>query len=119
MQHAVFQEQEASGTGGASFTSSAFNQSILNTTIANTITGCSLSSGSVSLPAGTYRVTGFVVSGAHRIQTALYDFGNSVVLLNGLTSGGPVSGAGTAFAASAVLTVMRTSSEPALASSLI
>jgi hypothetical protein len=103
MNYAVFQEQYSSGTNGESFTADEFNQSSLNTTIINTVAGCSLSSGDVSLPAGTYRVTGYVISGAHRIQAALYDFGNSVVLLNGLTSGGPVSGAGTAYAAMSVV----------------
>lgn len=47
--------QQASGVmSGDSFTGSATISRVLNTTVANTLTGASLSSSNVTLPAGTY-----------------------------------------------------------------
>ena len=53
---AVFQEQQASGTNGGTFTSGSWVKRVLNTTVINNITGCSIASSVITLPAGTYRV---------------------------------------------------------------
>jgi hypothetical protein len=53
---AIFNETQASGTDGGTFTSGSFAKRTLNTTVVNTITGCSISSSVISLPAGTYEV---------------------------------------------------------------
>lgn len=56
---AIFREEQASGTYGGTATSGSFATRTLNTTIINNITGCSLASSQVTLPAGTYRATGY------------------------------------------------------------
>lgn len=53
---AVFRDERASGTEGGTFTSGAWQIRTLNTTQVNNITGASLSSNQISLPAGTYEV---------------------------------------------------------------
>ena len=55
-QIAIFNEQQASGTNGGTFTSGAYNKRTLNTTVVNNITNCTLTSSVISLPAGTYNV---------------------------------------------------------------
>jgi len=55
-QIAIFNETQASGTGAGSSTSGSFIKRVLNTTIVNTITGCSIASSVITLPAGTYLV---------------------------------------------------------------
>jgi hypothetical protein len=59
-QFAVFEEQQTSGTNGGTG-SNGFNTRLLNTTVANTITGASLGSNQVTLPAGTYDIVGWAV----------------------------------------------------------
>ena len=49
-------EEQTSGTGGGTFTSGAWRTRVLNTESTNTISGASLSSNQVTLPAGTYQV---------------------------------------------------------------
>ena len=58
-QFAIFNESQASGTLGGTFTSGSYVKRVLNTTVANTITGCSLSSSVITLPAGTYQLTAY------------------------------------------------------------
>lgn len=53
----LVQDQKASGTEGGSSTSGTQTRTI-NTTVANTISGASLASNQITLPAGTYRVRG-------------------------------------------------------------
>lgn len=48
-------DQKTTGTQGGSSSSSAWNARDLNTVAANDITGASLASNSVTLPAGTYK----------------------------------------------------------------
>ena len=55
---AIFNETQASGTNGGTATASTWNKRTLNTTVVNNITGCSIASSVVTLPAGTYRVRG-------------------------------------------------------------
>ena len=57
---AIFNETQASGTEGGTFTSGSYVKRTLNTTVVNTITSCTLTSSVISLPAGTYQVTSFV-----------------------------------------------------------
>ena len=56
---AIFNETQASGTNGGTATSGSFVKRTLNTTIVNGITGCSIASSVITLPAGTYVVQGF------------------------------------------------------------
>lgn len=68
------QDQKTSGTAGGTFTSGAWQTRTLNTTLTNEITGASLSSNAVTLPAGTYYFES--VSPVFRValhQSRLYD----------------------------------------------
>ena len=53
---AIFNETQASGTAGGTFTAGSYVKRVLNTTVKNDISGCSLSSSVITLPAGTYSV---------------------------------------------------------------
>jgi hypothetical protein len=53
---AIFNETQASGTNGGTFTSGSYVKRTLNTTVVNNITGCSIASSVITLPAGTYHV---------------------------------------------------------------
>ena len=55
---AIFNETQASGTEGGTFTSGSFVKRTLNTTVVNNITGCSIASSVITLPAGTYYFSG-------------------------------------------------------------
>ncbi len=52
--YAIFNDTKASTTAGGTFTQGAWRTRDLNTTQINQITGCSLSSNQIILPAGTY-----------------------------------------------------------------
>jgi hypothetical protein len=54
--YAIFNESQASGTDGGTATSGSYAKRVLNTTVVNTITGCSIASSVITLPAGTYIV---------------------------------------------------------------
>lgn len=58
-QFALFNETQASNTAGGTATSGSWFKRVLNTTVTNGITGCTLTSSVISLPAGTYSVTVF------------------------------------------------------------
>jgi hypothetical protein len=60
---AVFRDEKTQGTDGGSFTSGAWRTRVLNTSQYNGISGCSLSSNQVTLPAGTYYVEGQAPTG--------------------------------------------------------
>jgi hypothetical protein len=53
---AAFTDTRAQNTGGGTLTASAWTTATLNTTEVNAITGCSLASNQITLPAGTYRI---------------------------------------------------------------
>jgi hypothetical protein len=53
---ASFTEYQASGTAGGTSTAGSWIKRTLNTTLTNSITGCTLTSSVISLPAGTYRI---------------------------------------------------------------
>jgi hypothetical protein len=80
----IVQETQDSGTDGGTFTSGAWRTRTLNVTQINTIESASLASNQVTLPAGTYRVTGscsgFAVN-AH--MAAIYNVTNSAFLVYG------------------------------------
>jgi hypothetical protein len=61
----IVEEQQANGTNAATYSSGSFVTRTLNTIITNTISGASLSSNQITLPAGTYRINaiGPMVSG--------------------------------------------------------
>lgn len=52
----IFSVSQASGTNGGTATSGSWLKIGLNTTIVNSITSCTLTSGVISLPSGTYTV---------------------------------------------------------------
>jgi hypothetical protein len=56
---AIFREEQSSGTTGGTFTSGSYTKRTLNTTVVNNITGCSIASSVITLPAGTFAVTAF------------------------------------------------------------
>jgi hypothetical protein len=53
---AVFNETQANGTTGGAGATGSFQKRTLNTTLVNNITGCSIASSVITLPAGTYNV---------------------------------------------------------------
>lgn len=55
----IFNETQASGTNGGTFTSGSWAKRTLNTTVVNNIAGCSLSSSVITLTAGTYQVQAY------------------------------------------------------------
>lgn len=55
-QYAIFNETQASGTAGGASVATTWTKRTLNTTNANTISGCSIASSVITLPAGTFRV---------------------------------------------------------------
>jgi hypothetical protein len=59
-------DEKSSGSGGGTFTSGAWQTRTLNTAASNTISGASLSSNQLTLPAGTYEIS----------ATAPYNKGN-------------------------------------------
>jgi hypothetical protein len=50
----ILQDQKTSGTAGGTFTSGAYRQRTLTTAVRNVISGASLASNQITLPAGTY-----------------------------------------------------------------
>ena len=56
---AIFNETQASGTNGGTATSGSFAKRTLNTTVINNITGCSIASSVITLPAGTYKAVAY------------------------------------------------------------
>ena len=53
---AIFNETQASGTFGGTFTSGSWVKRTLNTTVVNNIASVSISASVISLPAGTYEI---------------------------------------------------------------
>lgn len=105
MNYASFQEQFPNNTTGAG-TATAGSPRLLNTVVVNTISGSSLdaTTGLVTLPAGTYKASGYAVNSGvnviYKCQIGVYDFTNSVHLVNGASVvspavGQPISGVNT------------------------
>jgi hypothetical protein len=84
----LVQDQKASGTaaGGASV---GVQQRTLNTVASNTISGASLSSNQITLPAGTYRVRGYSMSATGVLaQTWLSNVTDGVIAALGQSGAG-------------------------------
>jgi len=58
-QFATFNETQANNTDGGASVGTTFTTRVLNTTVVNDITGCSLATNQVTLPAGSYIATVF------------------------------------------------------------
>lgn len=82
----IVRDEKPSGTHGGSATTTTWVQRDLNTVAVNTISGASLASNQVTLPAGTYEVDisapGYKLS-SHKIR--LYNVTDSAVALSGST----------------------------------
>jgi hypothetical protein len=77
-------DEKSSGTAGGTFTSGSFQTRVLNTVKTNEITGASLSSNQITLPAGTYDCE--ASAPAIRVdqhKAILYDVTNSADVLIG------------------------------------
>jgi hypothetical protein len=87
---AIFNEQQASGTNGGTFTSGSWVKRTLNTTLINTITGCSIASSVITLGAGTYNVTAYAPAynvDGHKCRIQNTTAGTTLVLgMNAYTS---------------------------------
>lgn len=87
IQTAVFNDTKAAGTDGGTFTSGAWRTRDLNTTQQNSITGCSLSSNQITLPAGTYLIQGAAPAAAVDLhQARIYNITDSAMLFLGMTA---------------------------------
>ncbi len=56
---ASFNETQANNTAGGTSVATTWTTRVLNTTVINGITGCSLATNQITLPAGTYVATAF------------------------------------------------------------
>jgi hypothetical protein len=84
IQTAVFNDTKASGVGGGTFTTGAWRTRDLNTTQQNNITGCSLASNQITLPAGTYLIEGQAPAfKPDNHQTRIYNITGSASLFLG------------------------------------
>jgi hypothetical protein len=54
---AIFQDQRSSGTSHGNLTAGAWTKRTLNTTVINNVTGCSIASSVITLPAGSYLIS--------------------------------------------------------------
>lgn len=83
----IVADEKASGTDGGSFTAGSWVTRTLNTVRTNGITGASLSSNQITLPAGTYHISArspaFAVQ-SH--QTLLYNVTSGATALVGSTA---------------------------------
>ncbi len=82
--YAVFQDVKALGTAGGTFTSGAWRTRDLQTTQINNISGASLSSNQITLPAGTYFVSASAPAySLYRHYTKLFNTSDSSDTLAG------------------------------------
>ena len=90
--YAIFNEQQASGTDGGTGTSGSYAKRILNTTVINTISGCTLTSSVISLPAGTYNAAAYAPAysvNGHRVRLQNTTAATTIVLgVNAFANGG-------------------------------
>lgn len=87
-------EEQTSGTDGGTFTSGAWRTRTLNTVKTNTISGASLSSNQISLPAGTYDIAASAPAyqvASHKVK--LYNVTDSADVLSGTSERTASSGA--------------------------
>jgi len=80
------QKQAASGVSGGAGTAGAYNTRPLDTIIKNTITGASLTSNQITLPAGTYKIWAYISTySAGSTRTRLRNITDSSNTLLGLS----------------------------------
>ena len=81
---AIFNETQSSATSGGTFTSGSWVKRTLNTTVVNTISGASLASSVITLPAGTYEVHASAPAfDVDRHAMRIQDTTNTTTLVNG------------------------------------
>jgi hypothetical protein len=90
----IFSYTLAANTAGGSATSGAWGVRPLNTTVVNDISGCSLSSNQITLPAGTYILRGYGMFGGAqvRVRNAFYNTTDSTFTVLSLSGTGVTSG---------------------------
>ena len=82
------EDHKASGTNGGTFTSGAWRTRDLNTVATNEISGASLATNQITLPAGTYKINARAPAFQVQPHTArLFNIAGSAVLLEGSTEG--------------------------------
>ena len=81
-QTAIFNETQAGTTNGGTVVAATFTKRTLNTTIVNEITGCSIASSVITLPAGTYLVN--ASSPYYRIDAAIIRLRNTTDSTNAI-----------------------------------
>ena len=83
-QNLYIEDQKIAGTNGGTFTAGAWQTRDLNTVVVNNISGASLSSNQITLPAGTYDVEASASAFRTVLHEArLYNTTDSAVLLSG------------------------------------
>ena len=87
---AIFSHQLGAGSEGGSASSGGFQTRTLNTTIVNTISGASLASNVITLPAGNYIVeaTGCFYGGVQRTKHRFYNTTDSATVATSLNAEG-------------------------------
>ena len=82
---ATFSDQKAANTQGGTFTAGAWRTRDLNTTVGtNGISGASIASNQLTLPAGTYLIQGSAPAyDVNQHMTRLYNITDSTVAING------------------------------------
>lgn len=89
------QDQKTAGTDGQALASGSWLQRNLNTTLTNEISGASLASNQISLPAGTYWVEARANSyNCDKHKLRLQNTTDSTTLLQGLNAGPDTTGVG-------------------------
>ena len=94
--YAIFRDEKNSSTDGGTFTSGAFRTRDLNNTQINQISGASLASNQITLPAGTFYISAFLgVYGVLGNQARLQNITDSTTTIVGVSeysvSGSPTS----------------------------
>jgi hypothetical protein len=88
-------EEQPSGTAGGASVANTWTTRVLNTTLANSITGASLASNEITLPAGTYDVSArapcFSTGTSTGFKLRLYDVTGATTLIDGTSMWGGVS----------------------------
>lgn len=84
---AMFTQERAGGAAAENFSLDSWARRTLNTSKVNQISGCSLSTGQISLPAGSYRVrfAGNASWNAFSHQARIYDATHAAILAIGAT----------------------------------
>ena len=90
--YAIFTDTKASSTNGGTFTNGAWRTRDLQTTQINDISGCSLASNQVTLPAGTFYVSGNAWGyQVDQHQTRIFNTTSSTVVFLGTSAFAPAS----------------------------